>query len=188
MKIQDNVLDIFGDGTFKEQEVKIKTAKFETNAASGYFKEFLTEKGYAEHLGFKEVERKRYGKVKYLTLYNKIIETKFCIWQAMKDNDTGKANLWVGEKYREGVGGIIMGDRSIPNHYDFFGIIIVPKNFKEGMSLKDCSFVDYLLIPLEDFIKLAQDTFDKTGKIDCLYINKEIRNQFNFDTVMESAE
>lgn len=174
----------FLTGNFEAIQDKIKIPNFTKGEAIHYYRQFLINKGYKENIGFCEVESKKYGKIKYLTLFNIPIEIKFVLWQAQEDTEEGKAVFWIGERNvgnKEQVDyGIIIQNRIIPAYTKWYGLIVTPREFKKGMILEKQDFVDYLLVPLEDIINQIKEV-----KKPYLDIRHYHRKKYNFDNIIK---
>jgi hypothetical protein len=183
-KVIRNRLD-FKTGKFEEESVEIKTKNFTEGEAASYFRTWLIEKGYKDDIGSKVIDKNVYGKLQYLTLFDKSIKCSFCLWQALKDTDGGKAVFWIGEdnsaNHKEVEYGIIINNRIIPTDIYWRCLIVAPRDtFKIGTSFKNQAFVDFLLIPLNDIIEEI-----KVTKKPCIDIRKSHREKYKFEKMIE---
>lgn len=187
-KIISNKLDLKSGGIIEVKE-DIKIKNFNDGEATSFFRQFLIENGYKDHIGKAIVNRKRYGDLQYLTLYGCTLKIRFTLWQAQTDTDTGKAVLWIGEKNsaefsQEDINyGIIVGDRIIRTDASYYGLIVTTRNFRIGKNLKEQPFVDYLLIPIEDMIEIVKET--KQAWID---IRKSHREKYAFNNMIDKLK
>lgn len=188
MKIQSLKVD-FSTGEIAEEKEEVRVKNFNDGEAAVFFRQFLLSKGYKDNIGTIVIDRKRYGKLQYITLFEKPIKVKFAMWRAKKDTDTGKAVLWIGEKNSAGYVqaqvdyGIVVNDRIVTLDVLYYAVIVTPREFRVGTNLKDMPFVDYLLIPLEDIIEQLK----KTGRAD-FDIRKEHREKYAFDKTIDQLK
>lgn len=183
-KIISKKLDI-KTGSFVRQEEKIKLRNFDDGEATILFRQHLFEKGYKDVFDKTFISKKKIKNLLYPTIYGFPIKCKFATWQALKDSETGKAVLWVGNKnlkelkQEEIEDGLLINDRIIPTDCSYFGIVVVPRQFKLGTTISDADFVDYLLVPLTEIIEQIKKT--NQGWID---IRKADRITFNAITML----
>jgi hypothetical protein len=184
-KITSYRLD-FKSGDVVGEKEDIHVRNFNDGEAAVYYRKFLIAKDYKEYLGTTVVKRKKYGELRYLTLFEKPLKIRFAMWRAKKETEDGKAVLWIGEKNiaeftQEQVDyGMVIRDRILPLDVLYYGVIVIPRDFRVGMNLLEQKFVDYLLIPLEDLIEFLKETgrpnFD---------IKQEQREKYRFDNIIE---
>lgn len=183
MKIETVRLDL-SSGKLVSQKQKPKVSNFSEGDAATFFKKYLFESGYEDYIGSTTIDKKRYGKLLYPTLFDKPIKCHFVLWQAKQDTETGKAVFWVGERnvknYEQVDYGVIIGDRIIPTDVYWHCLIVAPRKYRIGRTTKDLDFVEYLLMPLKDIVEEIQIT--KTPYID---IRQSHREKYAFKNMLE---
>jgi hypothetical protein len=172
-------------GEFQQVEDKIKVPNFSEGEATTLYRKFLIEKGYEQHLGTTKIDKRKHGVLNYLTLFDKPLRCKFCLWHAKKDNATGKAVFWIGERNTKGFEqvdyGVVIEDRIIPTDVFWYALIVTVRSFRVGNNLNEVPFVDYLLVPVSFVIDTLKET--KQGWID---LRKYHREQFLFDNMIDT--
>ena len=186
-KIVQNRLD-FKTGKVEEEEQKIKIKNFSEGEAASYFRNWLIQQGYKDAIGTKILDKRQYGKLQYLTLFDRPIKCHFCLWQALKDTETGKAVFWIGEenaaKHEQVDYGIIIGNRIIPIDVQWHCLIVSPRDtFRMGTSFKNQNFVDFLLIPLSFIVEEIKQTMKPY-----IDIRKSHRERFLFSKMIDELK